>query len=110
MNIQIFASKRNFDVQKAERYFKERRIPAQFIDISKKPMGRRELESVCAAVGLEALVKPGDDWESAYILQANKAEALDKLCENQRLLNTPIVRNGKQATVGFRPEVWEGWK
>ncbi|MBR0463166.1 MAG: ArsC family transcriptional regulator [Clostridia bacterium] len=111
MNIQIFALKKNFDVQKAERYFKERRIPCQFIDLGKRGMSPRELESVCRSVGLEALVHTTDsDWESHYVLQLqDRREALRILSEKPELLNTPIVRNGPQATVGYHPEIWEKW-
>lgn len=31
----------------------------------------------------------------------------DKLFENQQLFLTPIVRNGRQATVGYQPDVWK---
>ena len=111
MNVQIFALKKNFDVQKAERWFKERRIPCQFVDLGKRGMSPRELESVYRAVGLTALVRAGDsDWESHYVRQLKDArEALRILAEKPGLLNTPIVRNGSKATVGYCPEVWENW-
>lgn len=111
MNIQIFALKRDFNVQKAERFFKERRIPYQLVDLSRRAMSLRELESVRRAVGLKAMIRLSDkDWESHYIAQLNdEQEALSKLCEQPKLLNTPIVRNGAQATVGYAPEIWQGW-
>ena len=111
MNIRIYALKRDHDVQKAERYFKERRIPYQYVDLNKTQMGRHELESVMRQVGLEAMIRLSDkDWESHYVAQLKDTEeALDKLRGNPRLLNLPIVRNGDKATVGCRPEIWAQW-
>ncbi len=111
MNIQIYAAKRDFDVQKAERYFKERRIPYSFVDLARRPLSHRELESVARCVGISALVKATDDWQAHYILQLQDVQAAVKeLCANQKLLKTPIVRNGQKATVGFCPDVWNEWK
>lgn len=112
MNIQIYALKRDFEVQKAERYFKERRIPYQFVDLAKHAMGIKELESVCRQVGLKELVAVSDkDWESHYIVQlTDMQEALEKLRDKPKLLKTPIVRNGKLATIGYQPDIWAQWK
>ena len=108
MNIQIFGTSKSFDTKKAERYFKERNIKFQAIDLAKYGMSRGELLSVKNAVGLEALIDP--KHPDAPLLQylAYEEDKLEKLLENPRL-RTPIVRNGKQATVGYCPEVWKGW-
>lgn len=110
-SIQIFALKRDFNVQKAERFFKERRVAYQFVDLSRRGMSLRELESVCRAVGLENMVRLSDkDWESHYVAQlGDTKEALEKLSQQPRLLNLPIVRSGAQATVGYAPETWMKW-
>lgn len=112
MNIQIYYLKRNFDVQKAERYFKERRIPYHMVDLLKHAMGRRELAAVRAQVGLRALIDTESKlYETHYIRMLTGEDAiLDALAAEPRLLKTPIVRNGKYATVGFAPDVWAGWK
>lgn len=112
MNIQIYAHKRDFEVQKAERYFKERRIPYQFVDLNKHMMGIRELESVSRQVGIKNMIVLSDkDWQGHYISQlSDPAAALEALKEHPKLLKTPIVRNGKLATVGFCPDVWAQWK
>ena len=111
MTIQIYALKRDFDVQKAERDFKERRIPFQFIDLAKKSMGLRELEAVRRQVGLQAMIRPCDDWQAHYIAQLTDVQAaLEALRDQPRLLSTPIVRNGAQATIGYQPDVWATWK
>ena len=105
MNIQIFGRSKCFDTKKAERYFKERRIKYQYIDINRYGMSRGELNSVKNAVGLKAL---SDAPEVEYL--AYDADKLEKLFEWPELIKTPIVRNGKQATVGYCPEVWKNWE
>ena len=102
MNIQIFGRSKCFDSKKAERYFKERRIKYQYIDINRYGMSRGELNSVKNAVGLKAL---SDAPEVEYL--AYDADKLEKLFEWPELIKTPIFRNGKQATVGYCPEVWK---
>ena len=110
MNIQIFGKSKCFDTKKAERYFKERRIKYQFVDLGKYGMSRRELESVKAAVGLEAMLDEKDQDYPLVQYLANDAAKLEKLFEEPWLIKTPIVRNGKRATVGYAPEVWKGWE
>ena len=110
MNIQIFGKAKCFDTKKAERYFKERRIRYQFVDVIKYGMSRRELESVKNAVGLEELIdKTDQDYPLIQYLAGNEAK-LEKLYEEPFLIKTPVVRNGKQATVGYKPEVWKTWE
>ena len=113
MNIQIFGTKKSFDTKKAQRWFKERRIKFQFIDLREKEMSKGELRSVVqAAGGIDALVNPDAKDEDALALVQHLAESqrFDKLLENQQLLREPIVRNGKQATVGYCPDGWGGWE
>ena len=110
MNIQIFGKSKCFDTKKAERYFKERRIKYQYIDLGKYGMSRRELESVKAAAGLEALMDPKDPDFALLQYLATDAARLEKLFEEPWRIRTPVVRNGKQATVGYCPEVWKSWE
>ena len=111
MNIQIFGSSKCFDTKKAQRWFKERRIQFQYIDLPSKGLSPREYQSVKQKVGLEALVntkcRAYEDLYMAYIAPAAREE---KLLENPVLFQTPIVRNGREATVGYRPEIWETWE
>ena len=110
MNIQIFGKSKCFDTKKAERYFKERRVKFQGIDLLRYGMSRGELTSVVKAVGLEELI----DWKNpdAALLRylAYDDAKVEKLMENPKLIRTPVVRNGKQATVGYQPEVWKNWE
>lgn len=111
MNIQIFGKSKCFDTKKAERYFKERGIKYQLIDLQKYSMSSGEYKSVKAAVGgIESLL---DEKASGFHLikyLAYESDKDEKLLENPKLFKTPIVRNGKQATVGYKPEVWKGWE
>lgn len=110
MNIQIFGKKKCFDTKKAERYFKERGIKVQYIDLSQKGLSRGELDSVLSAVGgLSAVIddKNKDFALINYLLDDAKKE---KLLEDPSFLRTPIVRNGKQATVGYQPDIWKNWQ
>ncbi len=110
MNIQIFGKSKCFDTKKAERYFKERRVKFQSVDILKYGMSPREFDSVRRAVGLENLIDPkARDAELLKYLAYDEDKA-EKLLEDQSLIRTPIVRNGKAATVGYCPEVWKTWE
>ncbi len=111
MNIQIFGMRKSFDTKKAERWFKERRIKYQYIDLASKGLSAGEYRSVKAAVGYEALVnKDCRAYEELYMAYITPQAAEEKLLEYPELFNAPIVRNGKQATVGFHPEVWQTWE
>ena len=105
MNIQIFGTKKNFDSKKAERYFKERGIKYQFVDMKEKGLSKGEFTSVCQAVGgYEKLIDEKCKDRDLLALIKYIAE------ENQKVLKLPIVRNGKQATVGYEPDIWKNWK
>lgn len=113
MNIQIFGTKKSFDTKKAQRYFKERRIKFQFIDLKEKEMSKGELTSVMqAAGGIEALLNPkAKNQETLTLIQhLTPSQRFDKLLESQQVLTEPIVRNGRQATVGYQPDVWGSWE
>ena len=113
MNIQIFGTNKCFDTKKAQRYFKERGVKFQMIDLKEKGMSRGEFDNVARALG---------GWQQMVNLNAKDKQTLalldalidwqkeDKLFENQQLLRTPIVRNGRKATVGYQPDVWKTWE
>ncbi|MGL4771982.1 MAG: arsenate reductase family protein [Clostridium sp.] len=111
MNIQIFGTKKCFDTKKAERFFKERKINFQFIDLKEKALSKGELQSVKKSIGLEALInKNSKDYKKLNLDRIRGAETReDLLFKNPSLYNTPIVRNGKEATVGFDLEKWKIW-
>jgi len=110
VNIQIFGRSKCFDTKKAERYFKERRIKYQYIDVDKYPMSRGEFQSVKSAVGLSALINESAKGAEVLKYLAYDSDKEEKLLENQKLLKTPVVRNGKKATVGYAPDTWKDWE
>ncbi len=109
MNIQIFGTAKSFDTKKAERWFKERRIKFQSVDLKRYGMSLGELKSVCQAVGLEAMVDPKHPDAALLSYLASDSAKLEHLLEQPSLLRMPIVRNGKQASVGYCPQIWETW-
>ena len=110
MNIQIFGKSKCFDTKKAERYFKDRRIKYQYIDIIKFGMSRGELNSVISAVGLDNVVDPKDMDFELFNRLAYREDKIERLFEVPEMIRTPVVRNGKQATVGYCPDVWKNWQ
>lgn len=113
MNIQIFGTRKEFDTKKAERYFKERGIKVQFVDMKEKGLSKGEFHSVCQAVGgYQNLINQNckDKDLLALITYIAEEDREEKILENQKIIKTPIVRNGKQATVGYQPDVWKEWK
>ena len=111
MNIQIYALKRNFDTQKAERFFKERRSPYQLLDLKKHKLGQRELSLFARRLGAENLVdRQSPDALSHPVAHTDDAAyILECLAENPRFLRTPIVRNGEQVSLGADEKTWEEW-
>jgi len=110
MNIQIYGKSKCFDTKKAERYFKERRIKFQRVDLLDKGLSRGEFNNIKAAVGLEALINKTAPGVELLTYLAHDADKEEKLIENPALIKTPIVRNSKQATVGYCPDVWKNWE
>ena len=129
MNIQIFGTKKCNDTKKAERFFKERGIKYQFIDMKEKGMSKGEFTSVAQANGgIENMINwEGKDQDTLALIkyiadegsrgpgdlgfEPTEAERrkLEKILENPSVIKTPVVRNGKQSTLGYQPEVWKGW-
>ena len=111
MNIQIFGSVKSNDSKKAERWFKERRIKYQFIDLPKKGFSLGEYRSIRQKLSFQELINTQcKAYQDLYVAYVTPEAAEDKLFENPQLFNMPVVRNGKEVTVGYRPEVWETWE
>ena len=113
MNIQIFGTKKCSDTRKAERFFKERGIKYQFIDMKEKGMSKGEFTSVAQVNGgVEGMLDPDakDKDTLALIKHIVDEDKFEKILENQHVIKTPVVRNGKQSTLGYQPEVWKKWE
>ena len=111
--IQIFGTKKCNDTKKAERFFKERGIKFQFIDMKEKGMSKGEFTSVAQAVGgIDKIINENcKDKDTLVLIQHMSGEdRIEKILENQQIIKTPVVRNGKAATLGYQPDVWKGWK
>ena len=113
MNIQIFGNNKCFDTKKAERYFKERRIKYQMVDLLRYGLSEKEFDAVLRGLGgIDNLI----DWDSkkdSITLMRYMDDVVakeDKVFDDPSLMRTPIVRNGKHVTVGYCPEVWETWE
>lgn len=111
MTIQMYVSKKNFDVQKAERFFKERRIAVQVMDLKKHKLGEREVQTMARAGGLQNLIDREDkkvkEHPACYYNQDGLL--MGAILETPWLLKSPILRCGSKVTVGYQPEVWEEW-
>lgn len=113
MNIQIFGKSKCFDTKKAERWFKERRIKYQYIDLSRYGMSGKEFDSVLRAVGgIDNLIDWNSKAQDVTLMKYmdDKRAKEDKVFDDPTLMKTPVVRNGKQATAGYAPEVWASWE
>ena len=113
MNIQIFGKSKCFDTKKAERWFKERRIKYQSVDLLRYGMSGGEFDSVLRAVGgVDNLI----NWElkspeiDLLRYTGDRTAKEDKLFDHPELMKTPVVRCGKKATVGYCPDVWKEWE
>ena len=109
MNIQIYGKSKCFDTKKSERYFKERNIKFQRIDLLNKGMSPGEFRNVKSVIGLDNMIDNKAPGVEAVKYLAYDEQKEEKLLENPAFIKTPIVRNGKQATVGYRPEIWKTW-
>lgn len=113
MNIQIFGKSKCFDTKKAERYFKERRVKYQMVDLLRYGLSGKEFDAVLRGIGgVDQLI----DWNgkdpdiTLMKYMDDKLAKEDKVFNNPKLMRTPIVRNGKEVTVGYCPEVWAKWE
>jgi len=109
VNIQIFGTLKCQETKKAQRYFKERGIPFQFINLSEKGLSKGELNSVKAAVGTDNLVDQAGKEYARLNLKYLTHDIEDEMLQHPLLFKTPIVRNGSRATIGYEPDVWQKW-
>ncbi|MEO5767129.1 MAG: ArsC/Spx/MgsR family protein [Polyangia bacterium] len=111
--LQIFGTKKCSDSRKTERFFKERGVPFQAIDLGQKGMSPGELRAVAARVGgFEQLIdRAGKRYvDKGLKFAAPTGSRIEKLlCDDPLLLRTPIVRSAAGASIGFQPELWATW-
>lgn len=111
MQIQIYGDKKCFDTKKAERYFKERKIPFQSIDIHQYGMSKRVFEGAKNCLNVEEMInRKVKAYKTLYMDYIDEKKRESTLFENPALFSTPIVRNGSQFTLGYHPEIWKNWE
>ncbi|MCB9207232.1 MAG: ArsC family transcriptional regulator [Ignavibacteriales bacterium] len=110
MNIQIFGTKKCSDTKKAERFFKERNIQFHFRNLTEKGISKGELENISRAIALDDLIDTESKQYKKRGMQFMVFDLEEELLEDPLLIKTPIVRNGKDATVGYKPDVWKNWE
>ena len=113
MNIQIFGKSKCFDSKKAERYFKERRIKYQYVDLMRFGLSPKEFDAVLRGVGgIDQLINWDSKSDAITLMRYTDDVAAkeDKVYDDPSLMRTPIVRNGKQVTLGYCPEIWATWE
>ena len=109
MNIQIFGTKKCNDTKKAQRFFKERNIKFHFRDLTEKGLSNGELQNISRVISLDDLLDKESKQYKKRGLQYMVFDVEEEILEDPLLLKTPIVRNGKDATIGYRPDVWKRW-
>lgn len=109
MNIQIIGTKKCRDTQKAERFFRERRIAFHFRDLNEKGLAKGELDNIKSVIPIEDLIdKEGSQFKKRD-MSYMKFDIEEELLNDSLLLKTPVVRNGKLVTIGYEPDIWNSW-
>lgn len=110
MNIQIFGTKKCNNTKKAQRFFKERNIKFHFRDLTEKGLSNGELQNISRVISLDDLLDKESKQYKKRGLQYMVYDIEEEILEDPLLLKTPIVRNGKDATIGYQPDIWKGWE
>jgi arsenate reductase-like glutaredoxin family protein len=110
MNIQIIGTKKCQDTRKAERYFSERKIAYQFRDLAEKGISKGELDNISRTIPLEELIDRQGRQFKKRNLEFMVFNVEEELLIDPLLFKTPIVRNGKDATIGYKPDEWKKWQ
>ncbi len=109
MTIQIFGTAKDNDTKKALRFFKERGIKPHFRDLREKGLSKGELENISRKIPLEDLIDAEGKQYKKRGMAYMKFDIAEELLEDPLLLKMPIVRYGKETTVGYEPETWKKW-
>lgn len=109
MNIQIIGTKSCSDTRKAERFFKERKIFFHFRDLNEKGLAKGEFENIVRKFSLEELIDRGGKQFKKRNMQYMRFDIEEELLNDSLLLKTPIVRNGSEVTIGYKPDIWKKW-
>jgi arsenate reductase (glutaredoxin) len=108
--IQIFGVKGSQPTRAAERFFKERRMAIQFVDLDQRPMAAAEIRRFVERFGLADLIdRDGKPYEAAGLkyMKVSDADLIAKIEREPKLLRLPLVRSGNQLTVGQNEDAWK---
>ncbi len=111
MNIQVFGTKKSFDTKKAQRYFKDRRVRFQFVDLKEKGMSKGEPSwspARWAASTRSSTPRRRTRTAWRFSRTSRPTRSSTSCWRTSTCLAEPVVRNGRQATVGYAPDVWKG--
>jgi arsenate reductase-like glutaredoxin family protein len=109
MNIQIIGTKKCKETQKAERFFRERRIQFHLKDLNEKGLSIGELKNISRKIKLDQLMDTESKRYKERGLNFMVFNIEEELLNDSLLIKTPIVRNGSLSTVGYKPEIWLEW-
>ncbi len=109
MNIQIIGRKNCNNTKKAQRFFKERRINFHFKDLLEKGLSEGELENICRVIDCDNLIDKESKQYKKRGLEFMVYKVEEELLSDPLIVKTPIVRNGKEVTVGVEPDIWVEW-
>jgi len=109
LNIQIIGTKKSNNTKKAIRFFKERNIKFHFMDLNEREISEGELSNILNRISVDDLL----DTESPSYKRKGFAymefDTIEEILEDNSLMKTPVVRNGKEVAVGNAVEVWKQW-
>jgi len=109
MNIQVIGTKKCKETQKAERFFKERRIPFHFKDLNEKGLSKGELDNITHKINIEDLLDTESKVYKEKGMMYMKFDLEEEILNHPLLIKTPIVRMNKLVTIGYQPEIWQKW-
>ncbi len=109
LNIQIFGTLKCSETRKAERFFSDRKIQFHFRDLNEKGIAKGELDNISRVIPVDDLIDREGKQFRKRNLEFMKFKVEEELLNDALLFKTPIVRCGKEVTVGYAPDVWKKW-
>ncbi len=109
MNIQIIGTKKCNNTKKAIRFFKERNIPYYFVDLNERELSAGELSAITSRIPASELIDSESKIYKKKGYEYMDFDPLEEISENNLLIRTPVVRNGKLVTAGYDEKSWKEW-
>ncbi len=109
MNIQVIGTKKCNRTKKAVRFFKERNIPYHFVDLNERELSPGEFSAIVSKIPPEELIDKDSRVYKKKGYEYMEYDPLEEIGENNLLIKTPVVRNGKMVTAGYEEKAWKEW-